>query len=117
MNYLGEHILAEFFGCDPHKLADLSFIEESMIEAANCANATIIGTSFHPFQPGGVSGVIVIQESHLSIHTWPEYGYAAVDLFTCGAHVTPWAAFDVLNEKLGATNKLLLELKRGVSLK
>lgn len=117
MEFLGKHILAEFFDCNPHKLEDIEFIKTIMIEAANAANATIIGESFHPFQPCGISGIIIIKESHLSIHTWPEYGYAAVDLFTCGKDVNPWAAFDVLNEKLEARNKVLLELKRGVSLK
>lgn len=116
MNYLGEHILAEFFDCCPDTLADLESIETVMLEAADAAHTTIIDHAFHRFEPVGVSGFVLIKESHLSIHTWPEYGYAAVDLFTCGKDVTPWAAFDVLNDRLEARKKIILELKRGVSL-
>ncbi|MFS8541978.1 MAG: adenosylmethionine decarboxylase, partial [Tissierellales bacterium] len=68
---------------------------------------------FHTFNPYGVSGVVVIQESHLAIHTWPEYGYAAVDLFTCGEDINPWIAFDYLKNKLKAEKTETMELDRG----
>lgn len=110
---LGRHILVEFYGCNRKKLNDLKFIQNIMIGAAEHAKATVVEDVFHKFNPHGVSGVVVIAESHLAIHTWPEYGYAAVDLFTCGAHVDPWDAFMYLNEKLEATNKTTMELKRG----
>ena len=80
---LGRHILAEFYGCDFEELNNQDNIQVYMRNAAIKAKATIVNESFHKFSPWGVSGVIVIQESHLTIHTWPEYCYAAVDLFTC----------------------------------
>ncbi|MCD6443029.1 MAG: adenosylmethionine decarboxylase, partial [Thermotogae bacterium] len=87
MKSLGRHLLAEFYDCDPNILRDLETIREYLKEAAEVANATIVNWTFHQFSPQGVSGVVVIAESHLAIHTWPEYRYAAVDLFTCGEDV------------------------------
>ncbi len=74
----------------------------------------MVQEAFHLFNPHGVSGVVVIAESHLAIHTWPEYGYAAVDLFTCGDDVSPDVAFEYLKEKLGATTFTAFEMKRGI---
>ena len=88
-NALGRHILVEFFGCNSEILNDVIVIEKSMVDAAKEAQATIINSTFHHFSPYGVSGVVVIQESHLAIHAWPEYQYAAVDIFTCGDEVNP----------------------------
>ena len=113
MGALGQHILVEFNGCKPEIMNDVSFIEKSMVEAAVKSGATVINSTFHHFSPYGVSGVVVIQESHLAIHTWPEYGYAAVDLFTCGDTVNPWVSFDELKTRFGAKNYSALELKRG----
>ena len=92
---------------------DVARIESSMVAAAEKAGATVINSTFHHFSPYGVSGVVVIQESHLAIHTWPEYGYAAVDLFTCGDSVDPWISFDHLKEAFGAGNYSALEMRRG----
>lgn len=99
-------------GCDPHIMNDVSSIERDMVDAALKAGATVINSTFHHFSPYGVSGVVVIQESHLAIHTWPEYGYAAVDLFTCG-EMDAWISFDYLKECFGAKNYSALEMKRG----
>jgi spermidine synthase len=109
---LGNHILVEFMGCDPHIMNDVSSIERDMVGAAQKAGATVINSTFHHFSPYGVSGVVVIQESHLAIHTWPEYGYAAVDLFTCG-EMDAWISFDYLKECFGAKQYSAIELKRG----
>lgn len=111
---LGRHILAEFYNCDKDILNDHALIEKYMNEAATEAKATIVKSVFHLFNPWGVSGVVVIQESHLTIHTWPEYGYAAVDLFTCGDEVDPWIAFDYLKEKLKAEKTETQEVPRGI---
>lgn len=111
-NALGNHILVEFMGCDPHIMNDVSSIERDMVGAAQKAGATVINSTFHHFSPYGVSGVVVIQESHLAIHTWPEYGYAAVDLFTCG-EMDAWISFDFLKECFGAKQYSALEMKRG----
>lgn len=113
MSALGTHILVEFLGCKPEHLNDVPLIEKSMVKAASTAGATVINSTFHHFSPYGVSGVVVIQESHLAIHCWPEYQYAAVDLFTCGDTVDPWISFDYLKKALGAQNYSALEMKRG----
>lgn len=110
---LGRHILVEFYNCDNELLNDAGKIKEYMVEAANVAKATVVESIFHTFNPWGVSGVVVIQESHLTIHTWPEYGYAAVDLFTCGEDVDPWIAFDYLKEKFKAEKTETVEINRG----
>ncbi|MFQ5582876.1 MAG: adenosylmethionine decarboxylase, partial [Calditrichia bacterium] len=84
-----------------------------MKRAALECNATILSSVFQTFNPHGVSGVVVIAESHLAIHTWPEYGYAAVDVFTCGETVDPWVATRFLQEALRAKKVSTVEMKRG----
>jgi S-adenosylmethionine decarboxylase len=113
MNALGKQILAEYYNCDRELLNSAALIEKYMNNAALEAGATIVTSAFHTFNPFGVSGVIVIAESHLSIHTWPEYGYAAVDIFTCGDIVDPWKAFACLREWLQSRHFSTMEMKRG----
>src|SRR5690348_16465000 len=110
---LGRHILVEFYGCDLNTLNNASVVKEYMEEAATAARATIVNSFIHKFNPYGVSGVVVIAESHLTIHTWPEYGYAAVDLFTCGDDVNPWTCYEVLTDRLKAKLSTTIELRRG----
>jgi len=114
MNALGRHILAELYGCNPESLNDLKKVEKAMVSAALKAGAEVREVAFHKFSPQGVSGVVVISESHLAVHTWPEYGYAAVDVFTCGDQVDPWIACDSISEAFGATHVTANEVKRGV---
>ena len=83
------------------------------MEQAEEAGATIINSTFHHFSPYGVSGVVVVQESHLAIHTWPEYGYASVYLFTCGNTVNPWFSYQMLKEAFKAGHDSAVELSRG----
>jgi len=109
---LGNHILVEFMNCDPHIMNDVAAIERDMVAAAQRAGATVINSTFHHFSPYGVSGVVVIQESHLAIHTWPEYGYAAVDLFTCG-EMDAWVSFDFLKDAFKSKSYSAIEIKRG----
>ncbi len=111
---LGRHLLVEYYGCDNSVLNDIDKIKKYMCEAAEKSGATIVEKVFHLFNPYGVSGVVVIAESHLAIHTWPEYGFAAVDLFTCGTDVEPWIAFDYLKKKLKAEYNMVMEMKRGL---
>lgn len=113
MKSLGRHILVEFHGCSAEILNDVPLIERDMIEAATKSGATIINSVFHHFSPFGVSGVIVIQESHLAIHTWPEYRYAAVDLFTCGTTVNPWVSYESLKAAFQAEHGSAIEINRG----
>lgn len=113
MKSLGRHIIAEFYDCDKSILDDVEAIENHMKEAAYETGATLVNSSFHRFLPYGVSGVVVISESHLTIHTWPEYGYAAVDLFTCGDDVDPWKAFSYLKKVLNSQRVHVVEHLRG----
>jgi len=114
MKALGRHILVEFLNCKADVLNDVTVIEKAMVEAAQIAGATVINSTFHHFSPYGVSGVVVIQESHLAIHTWPEYRYAAVDLFTCGDTVDPWVSFEHLKKVFDASYSAL-EMNRGAT--
>lgn len=113
MEALGRHILVEYYQCDRETLNDLNKIEYYMKEAASSSGATVIESIFHLFNPHGISGIVIIAESHLAIHTWPEYSYASVDLFTCGKEVDPWKAYAFLKEKLKAHHTTTIELKRG----
>lgn len=113
MDALGIHVLAEYYDCNRQILNNAKMIEQHLNDAAKIAGATVVSSAFHTFNPHGVSGVVVIAESHLSIHTWPEYGYAAVDIFTCGETVEPWKAFEHLKEVLSSTHFSTMEMKRG----
>jgi len=103
----------ELYGCKADVLNDKERIEQIMMEAAERAGATIVQKVFHLFNPHGVSGVVVIAESHLTIHTWPEYGYAAVDVFTCGSKVDPWKAYEYIKRELEAEHSSIMEMYRG----
>ena len=107
------HLLCEYHGCDADLLDDRATIEPLLKAAARAAGATVVGALFHDFAPQGVSGVVVVEESHLSIHTWPEYGYAAVDFFTCG-ECEPDKAHDLLSDGLGASRAELMIVDRGL---
>ena len=111
---LGRHILVEFYNCDKDILNNHTLVEKYMVEAAEASKATVVESVFHMFNPWGVSGAVIIQESHLTIHTWPEYGYASVDLFTCGDTVNPWDAFDYLERILKAERSETTEVARGI---
>ena len=115
MQALGRHIIAELFDCVLEKINDVSYVEKSMLDAADKAGATVINSTFHHFSPYGVSGVIVIQESHISIHCWPEYGYVSLDIYTCGDTVNPWVAYEFLKDSFGASHGSTMELNRGQS--
>ena len=114
LNALGTHLILELKECNSDLLNDYSFVRNALIDAANSVGATIIGESFHRFQPIGVTGVVAIAESHLCIHTWPEYGYAAVDIFTCGESFNPRVAAEHLIGRLSAGDSSMVEVKRGV---
>jgi len=114
LHALGKHLLVELKDCNPEVIKDLNTVREAMLNAARQARATIIDVAFHEFSPFGISGMIVIAESHLSIHTWPEYGYAAVDIFTCGDIIKPELAARYLIEKFESKNPSIVEMKRGI---
>lgn len=113
MNALGKHLLVELNDCNRELLNDLETIREIMLAAAVGSGATILGESFHKFNPQGVSGVVIIAESHLTIHTWPEYGYAGADIFTCGTTVLPEKAADIIIERFAPRNHSVIQMFRG----
>lgn len=113
MNSLGRHLLAEFYDCETGALNDPGQIERLMNEAARLSGATVVRSVFHVFSPHGVSGVVVVEESHLAVHTWPEHSYAAVDYFSCG-EVDCDAAVRYLAEHLAAGRVETNEVPRGV---
>ncbi|MBI2153746.1 MAG: adenosylmethionine decarboxylase [Candidatus Rokubacteria bacterium] len=114
MQALGRHLLLELFDCDAQVINSLETVKGALVEAAKRAQATIVDVVFHEFNPFGISGVVVIAESHLSIHTWPEYRYAAVDIFSCGEVLKPEIAANYLVEQFGAERASIVELQRGV---
>ena len=116
MNALGRHLLLELFDCDLDAINNVEAVKGALIEAAKRAQATIVDVVFHEFNPFGVSGVVVIAESHLSIHTWPEYRYAAVDIFSCGDILQPEIAARYLVEQFGAERTSVVEMQRGLFL-
>ena len=114
MRILGRHLIAEYVDCAPGRLDDLAYIEKCLLEAVRRSGATIINSVFHRYAPQGVSGVVVIAESHMSVHTWPEYNYAAVDFFTCGQTVDPYKANEYLKDMLGSPSAWVTEVSRGI---
>jgi S-adenosylmethionine decarboxylase proenzyme len=113
LNALGRHLVADFHGCT----ADLNnpdVVLRALEQACEVAGATIISRTGFNFSPYGVTSVVVIAESHLAVHTWPEYGYAAVDLFTCGTSVDTWRAFEFVKSAFGATRVEVKEMPRGI---
>ena len=113
MKTVGRHLIAEFYGSRCGRLDDVTWIEERMLAAAELIGATVKGWSFHRFEPNGVSGAVVIAESHLSIHTWPEKGYAAIDIFTCGG-LDPRPGARQLARECQATDTRVQEIHRGI---
>jgi S-adenosylmethionine decarboxylase len=114
LNALGRHLLLELKDCDRELLDDLSFIRTAILGAAVEAGATIVAENFHKFQPLGVTGLVAIAESHICIHTWPEHGYAAADVFTCGEGFDPRRAADILIDKLHCLDPSIKEIRRGL---
>ena len=114
LHALGTHLLLELKECNSKTLGNLEFVQETLKNAALEAKATIVEVAFHEFSPFGISGMVVIAESHLAIHTWPEYGYAAVDVFTCGDLIDPRVAAKFLIEKFESKNPSIIEMKRGI---
>ena len=111
---LCQHTLLEFHGCDVEVLSRVRTIRERMLAAVTAANGTIVKPVFHEFSPWGVSGVVVIAESHVTIHTWPEHGYAAVDIFSCSRKLRHAVVRETLRQSLGAQSVTAQRLSRGL---
>ncbi len=117
MNGLGLHLLLELKECNPRLLNDIDFIRQALLNTAHEVGATVVGESFHRFSPQGVTGILAIAESHISIHTWPEFGYAAADIFACGSSFKPKEAAKILVERLESKDPEIIEIQRGMTLK
>src|SRR5512145_2827680 len=116
MTALGCHLLAELSLCDPASLSDLGLVTRAMLAAAEASGATVVTHSFHHFSPLGISGVVIVSESHLAIHTWPEFGFAALDYFTCSDRVDQAKAIETMRCALGAQEISTREISRGEGL-
>ena len=109
---VGKHCILELYECDHSRLDDEAFLRDTITAAAKRAGATLLNLITHRFEPQGVTGLALLAESHISIHTWPESGYAAVDVFTCGDHTMPERACAVLASELGAARHKLTSFRR-----
>ena len=116
-NGVGRHFLIELYDCETSKLDDEKFVENTLLKACEMSKATIINSIFHKFSPQGVSGVVVIAESHFSIHTWPENSYAALDFFTCSAQLDVKNAIEYVEEVFGSEYAEVKEVVRGEAVK
>jgi S-adenosylmethionine decarboxylase len=113
MEAFGRHFILEMWDCNREIVNDAKKIMQILSEAVNDAGATIIKQFYHEFNPPGITGVAILAESHISIHTWPEEGYVAIDLFTCGTQTDPTLAEKRLLEGFEPKDFTSVELKRG----
>jgi S-adenosylmethionine decarboxylase len=112
IEYAGKHLLLEFWGAN--NIDSIKFIENALIKAVKACHATLLKVDLHKFEPQGVSGVAVIAESHISIHTWPERSYAALDIFVCNGK-DPYLALASLKRSFQPEKVVVTEVKRGIS--
>jgi len=111
---IGHHYIVEASGCDPKVISSVEKVQQILVNAAEIAEAHVWSISVNKFPPYGVSGVIVISESHISTHTWPEHGYVALDFYTCGANTDPEKAVFYAVEAFGASTSHITEITRGI---
>jgi|TARA_B110000263_G_C15263511_1_gene489978 S-adenosylmethionine decarboxylase len=114
LNLLGIQILLDLEQCNVHVLDDIDYIKRLLIKSAVDSGATIVGESFHKFNPVGVTGIVSIAESHISIHTWPEHFYAAIDIFSCGKDFDIEKSKNILITGLEPKHSRILRLERGL---
>ena len=112
LSHQSKHLLLELYRCDHEKLNDESFLRCTLNRAAKLANATVLNLISNKFEPQGVTAIALLAESHISIHTWPESNYSAVDIFTCGKNMMPELASQYLIESLMAKEYSLRVIKR-----
>ncbi len=109
-----KHLVLELYECDASKLDDELYVRNAISNAAKISGATILNLMSHQFQPYGVTGLVLLSESHISIHTWPERRYAAVDVFTCGLKMLPEHACEFLCKEFGAKNSSIQKISRKI---
>jgi S-adenosylmethionine decarboxylase len=110
---LARHLLAEYYGCDPSLLDDLAVVEELVLGAAAAAGAQVMAVRLHRFSPQGVSGMAILAESHLAVHTWPEHGFASIELYLCGSSADPQRGHEHLVARLRPRHVVLRSVPRG----
>ena len=111
-DFQGTHLLLELYGCNSEKLNDELYLRCQLNYAAKLAKASVLNIVSNKFEPFGVTAIALLAESHLSIHTWPESQYSAIDIFTCGRNMKPKLASQFLIESLEASNHLLKTIAR-----
>ena len=109
----GSHFIVELINCSPDRLRKVRDVKQIIEQVVRKSGSTMVGTSFHQFQPEGVTGLILIKWSHVAIHTWPEESYAAADIFTCGQEMDPYIAVEVMKEKFEAKEVRYQVIQRG----
>ena len=109
----GSHFIIELINCSPDRLRRVQHVKQIMGEVVQKSKTTVVRSSFHQFQPEGVTGMRLIRESHFAIHTWPEESYAAADIFTCGQEMDPYIAIEVMKDRFEATEVRYQVIKRG----
>ncbi|MCM8900836.1 MAG: S-adenosylmethionine decarboxylase [Clostridiales bacterium] len=114
MDTYSRHCILELWECNRELLNDIKFVEKMMTDAALQAGAEVREVTFHQFAPQGVSGVVIVSESHLAIHTFPEHGYASIDVFTCGKRIDPKKAASIIAQKLEANRIYEMNVERGL---
>ena len=112
LSHQSKHLLLELYRCDSEKLNDESFLRCTLNRAAKLANATVLNLISNKFEPQGVTAIALLAESHISIHTWPESNYSAVDIFTCGQNMLPELASQYLIEAFKAKEHFLRVIER-----
>jgi S-adenosylmethionine decarboxylase len=113
---LGYNIFADMYGCDASILNDVEYLRAVMKEAARKGNMSVVRTIFHRYEPHGVTGVVIVKESHLAIHTWPEYSFASVDIFLCGTNSNPYEALKYIELKLRPKKVYTNSMERGMAI-
>ncbi|MBI5678759.1 MAG: adenosylmethionine decarboxylase [Planctomycetes bacterium] len=113
MTTLGKHIILEMWGCCKDTIDNVEVVKEILVKATESVKATLVDVVCHRFSPYGVTGVAILAESHIAVHTWPEHGYAAADIFICGSTINPRNAASYMAEAFYAKETSFLELKRG----
>ena len=113
LDALGKHIILEMWGCCKDTIDNVEVVREILVKAAESVKATLVDVVCHRFSPYGVTGVAILAESHIAVHTWPEHGYAAADIFICGSDINPRNAASYMAEAFYAKETSFLELNRG----
>lgn len=113
MDTTGKHLIIDFYNCNADLINNANFLLDTCIESVKLTNATILETHVHKFEPQGISVVIILQESHLSLHSFPEEEFVSVDIYSCGEYTDPYNALDYMKENLQSKQIVFLNLLRG----